>query len=91
MPLPPILFGPLCGPPERPCCSIALPPPAAGAAPCQIGWLTRLLDPGAPTEGVPPFTCYRFDSINRLDHLTLISRHRDAVITRINDHLAGCA
>lgn len=91
MPLPPLLFGPLCGPPERPCCSVALPPPAPGADPYPIGALTRLLDPGAPAEGVPPFTVYRFDSINRPDPLTIAARTRDAVLTRLAEHLAGCA
>jgi hypothetical protein len=87
---PALAHGPITAGPAGPWCAIAW----HGAA---IGTLTRLQEPGIPAEGCPPFTVYRFEPTGPSQGLPggslppIASTQRDAVLTRLAEHLTGNA
>jgi hypothetical protein len=84
---PALAHGPITAGPSGPSCTIAWNE-------CPVGVLSRFQEPGIPAEGVPPFTVYRFDPTGPSQGLsvpTLASTQRDAVLTRLTDHLTGNA
>lgn len=81
-----LTFGPLVGPPEAVSITVFW-----NGAPAGI--VTRVLEPGVPAEGCPPFTCYRFHHTPSpalpQGLPTLAATNRDALLSEIVSRLTA--